>query len=202
MPNWCDTTYKCTGNKKSLKKLYETLNKLKMDKTPRVGNDFGSLWLGCVVDKLGGDWEKVACRGEVIDFSLNKTKDVLTIYQSTAWSEQWEFREFLEFTLPGIKIYYTEEEPGCDVYYTNDKLGIFFPDRYILDCDDGYNDVSYEYYDSLEKVIGDIEEFMGEKYTGERTDSGVEKYLDEWNSRPENEDEYRHCYIHKFEYSE
>lgn len=200
MPNWCSTTYKCTGRKKDLKKLYETLNHLKYSEKPKVDNGFGPLWLGCVVGALGGNWEEVACRGQVLDFSLNSTKDVLTIIQETAWCEQSDFRGFLEFKFPGMKIFYQEEESGCDVYYTNDDTGCYFPERYILDWDEG-SETGYDYYQNIEDVIGDMEDFTGEKYEGPRTVAGVEEYLDEWNSREENED-VAYCYLHEFRFSD
>ena len=202
MPNWCSTTYKCTGRKKDLKKLYETLNRLRLSEKPRVDNGFGVLWLGCVVDALGGNWEDVACRGQIFDFGLNEEKNVLTIVQETAWCEQSDFRGFLEFRFPGMKIYYQEEESGCDIYYTNDDTGCYFPERYILNWyNEDNGDSSYEYYETLEDIIEDMEGFTGEDYKGSKTIRDIEKYLEEWCGRDENAD-IKFCYVHEFKYSD
>ena len=56
MPNWALTSYKFKGADESqAKDLYQKIEALnKMDK-PFVENGFGKLWLGCVVNYLGGD---------------------------------------------------------------------------------------------------------------------------------------------------
>ncbi len=134
MPNWCDTTYKCVGDQKEVRSLYKIIQKNAKRKTPRVRNGFGVLWLGCIIDSLGYDWEQYQCRGEILDYDLSE--NLLTIYQNTAWCEQEGFRECIEKKFPSIKVYYREEEPGGDVFYTNDTIGDYFPERYFLDSYD------------------------------------------------------------------
>lgn len=196
MPNWCYTVYKCTGKKKDLKKLHDTLDKLK-NKEPIAKSDFGSLWLGCVVVALGGKWEDVRCRGQITDFYLDPDGKVLTIIQETAWCEQVEFREFLESVYPGMKIYYQEEEPGNCVYYTNDSCGNFFKEKYILDyCNELENKVGYGYYVTLTQVFDEVENFIGKSLTCPRTYEGLQEYLEDFNS----DDNY--CNLYRYEYSE
>lgn len=200
MPNWCSTTYICTGRKKSIKKLYHVLTELSKGES-RIKNDFGNLWLGNVVDSLGGNWEEIRCRGKIMSYNLDpKTRDLI-IYQETAWCEQSEFRYFLESKLQGLKIYYLEEESGCEIYYTNDATGLYFPDRYILECE-GIDDGYYEYYSDFNKMILDVEDFTEEKFTGPKTEEGLNEYLNEFNERPENYDNGISCYYHKILYSE
>ena len=102
---------------------------------PLVENGFGKLWMGCLVHLLGGDWKKVYCRGEIIDYNL--TDDHVSIECETAWGEMPEFRHFLEQQYPDSKIYYQVEECGNEVYATNDTDGEYFKDRYCLDSYDG-----------------------------------------------------------------
>lgn len=132
MPNWCDTTYRCVGDKKEIKALKKILDSNNRRKTSRVRNGFGTMWIGNIIDQLGYSWEQYRCRGEITDYQMDE--DVLVIYQSTAWCEQEGFREVIQLKFPSIKVYYREEEPGCDVFCTNSFEQ--FPDRYFLDSYD------------------------------------------------------------------
>ena len=64
MPNWCSTAYVIEGDAQEIKSLYELMKDLQDRKTPAVKNGFGTSWLGCLVDALGKDWDKVSCRGD------------------------------------------------------------------------------------------------------------------------------------------
>jgi hypothetical protein BACCOPRO_01443 len=64
MPNWCSTAYVIDGDAKEVKQLYELMKGLEERETPSVENGFGTTWLGCLVDVLGGDWNKIYCRGD------------------------------------------------------------------------------------------------------------------------------------------
>lgn len=156
MPNWCDCTYKCVGEPKEVKSLYRVLKYIEKRKTSIIENGFGKWWLGNLVTKLGGDWEKYRCRGEIIGYDYDMESNVLTIYQSTAWCEQEGVRGIIEERFPSIKVYYREEEPGCGVYYTNDSSGEYFPERYYLDS---YEDC--EYFRTIEEAAGWVSEIVG-----------------------------------------
>ena len=82
MPNWCDCTYKCVGDLKDVRSLYKALKYIDKRKTSIIKNGFGKWCLGNLVVKLGGNWEKYKCRGEITYY------DILTICQNTAWCEQ------------------------------------------------------------------------------------------------------------------
>ena len=129
MPNWCSTSYKCVGDLKEVKSLHKILKYIDKRKTTILKNGFGKWWLGNLVHKLGGDWEKYRCRGEITDYFLDG--NVLTINQETAWCEQEGLRQIIEEKFPSIKVYFMEEEPGCGVFYTNDSSGEYFPERYF-----------------------------------------------------------------------
>ena len=94
MPNWCDTTYKCVGDLKEVRSLYKIIKANDKRKTPRVKNGFGTLWLGCIINALGEDWEQLRCRGEITDYQLED--NILTISQNTAWCEQEGFVNVLK----------------------------------------------------------------------------------------------------------
>ncbi|MCQ2268153.1 MAG: hypothetical protein MJZ83_04710 [Bacteroidaceae bacterium] len=177
MPNWCDTTYKCVGDIKEIMALKKALDYNNKRKTPLVKNGFGTMWLGCIINYLGGDWEQCRCRGEITDFGLEN--NILTIYQSTAWCEQEGFRQFIEKTFPSITVYYQEQEPGCEVFYTNSFD--YFPEHYFLDS---YED--WEYFESL----GEAAKYTG-KIVGHEVEADVnaiQSALDDYVEKMDDED--------------
>ena len=180
MANMAEVSYKLVGDKKQVKTIYKTLRYMEKRKTPVEKNGWGKLWLGCLISKLGGDWEKYSCRGEILDFDYDK--EVLTINMETAWTEQNGVRVFLQQTFPNIQIYYIEEEPGCDIFQTNDSDGFYFPERYFLDSmgDDS------DYYETIEQVASAVSQIIGRK---------IESTEDH-----EEEDEDLFYYLHEFKY--
>lgn len=191
MPNWCDTTYKCVGDIKEVNALHKVIKDLEKRKTPLVKNGFGKLWLGCVISKLGYDWEKLRCRGEITDYWLED--GILTIFQTTAWCEQEGFREAIECKFPGIKVYYREEEPGCEVYYTNDTAGEYFPEKYVLES---YGD--YDYFESIEELADFVSKLTGKDIPAD--EHTIQEQLDQFKEEQDDEDAY--FYLHRFECGE
>lgn len=180
MPNWCDTTYKCVGDLKEIKSLHKILKQIDRRKTSIVKNGFGKWWLGNLVTKLGGDWNKYRCRGEILEYNLDG--NVLAIYQSTAWCEQEGVREIIENTFPSIKVYYRDEEPGCDVFCTNDATGEYFPERYYLDSSNNDSD----YFMTIEKAAEYVSGIVGK--TVEPNVTSIENVLDEYVEQQDDED--------------
>ncbi len=189
MPNWASTSYAFKGaDDKQAKDLYEKIDSLSKMTEPLVPNGFGKLWMGCLVNLLGGDWNKVYCRGEIIDYNLNG--DLLSIDCETAWDEMPEFRHFVEQQYPGSKIYYQVEECGNCVYATNDTDGEFFKDRYCLDSYDGL-----EYFETIEEAAKYIGERIGKELKHDFTeiDKAIDDYLEE------HDDDEDWMSFHKFE---
>ena len=181
MPNWASASYVFKGaDDKQAKDLYEKIDSLSKMTEPLVPNGFGKLWMGCLVNLLGGDWDKVYCRGEIIDYNLNG--DIVSISCETAWGEMPEFRHFLERQYPGSKIYYQVEECGNCVYATNDAEGEYFKDRYCLDSYDGL-----EYFETIEEAA----EFIGERIGKEllldfaKIESAIDDYMEEHDNSDE-----------------
>lgn len=158
MSNTCFTTYKIVGPKESVTKLYRTIKELDGRQTPLVENEWYNpkLWLGCLVTALGGNPENVLCRGTITSYEM--TDDVLTVNTESAWTEMSETRHHIETHFADIKIYYLEEEEGCERFITNDAVGLFFKERYYLDCSDGAR-----YFCSLQEVADYAEELIGYK---------------------------------------
>ena len=181
MPNWCDTSYKCVGDPKEVRKLNSVLKYMEKRKTSILSNGFGKMWLGNLVYKLGGNWEELRCRGEITDFSLDG--NVLTINQQTAWCEQEGVRLIIEQTFPSIKVYYLEQESGCEVFCTNDTSGEYFPERYFLDS---YED--WEYFETLDEAAKFVSNIIGHEVepSVDEIDKALDKYVEEHEE--ENED--------------
>ena len=179
MPNWCDTSYKVCGDPKEVRSLYKIIDANARRKRPRVNNGFGTLWLGCIIDALGEDWEQYRCRGEITDYHLED--NILTINQNTAWCEQEGFRECIEKKYPSIKVYYIEQESGCDVFYTNDSSGTYFPERYFLDSyDDWY------YFKKIEDAAKHVSGIVG--YEVDPTVKAIDDALEDYVEEHEDED--------------
>lgn len=177
MPNWNTSCWKVTGEHEQVEKLYAIMQEL--EKMPDPGlfeNGFGSTWLGNLVIKLGGDWNKIYCRGE---WNYLEYRDgILTIDIESAWSDPNEVREFIEEKLPGIKIYFQSEEPGCVIYETNDDTGEYFPDRYYL-----WDEISLDtgYYPSLDGLLRAVEKMTGSKHLN--TFSAAEKAMESYSRK-------------------
>lgn len=163
MPNWCDTTYYCVSDKKE--DIKELVNVLKtLDIQSDIDNHGGDIYIRSVVSVLGGDYENLSLRGSVIGY--DDLGDGVVMHQLTAWSELSDFREFLEFRFPGMKIYYLADEPGNGFLETNDFLGQYITARYVLEIMDDRKkiELSRDYYSSLEEVIDDLETITGLDY--------------------------------------
>ena len=133
MPNWCYTSYKIEGDSKSLIDLYNKIVYLKQLDSPLVKNGFGNIWCGCLVALLGGNWEEVDCRGEITYYSSTIDGTLMTyldLLVTSAWSELFEWRQFLLKNYPKLRIIFCAEESGCSIFETNDANGEFFVDRY------------------------------------------------------------------------
>lgn len=179
MPNWCDTSYKCVGEPKEVKSLHKVLKYIDKRKTSILKNGFGKWWLGNLVTKLGGDWEKYRCRGEITDYSLDG--NILTINQSTAWCEQEGVRQIIEEKFPSIKVYYREQETGCGVFYTNDASGEYFPERFFLDTGE-----DWEYFENIQEAAQYVSGIIGREVRPEK--NAIEEALGEYMEEQEDED--------------
>ena len=157
MPNWSFATYRFKASEEQTKNLNQKLEDLSKMKEPYVENGFGNLWCGCLVNYLGGDWNKVYCRGEITEFEIGDD-GLLLMNLECAWDELPEFRHFIEQQYPGSKIYYINEESGMGIYTTNDKDGLYFRERYLLDM---YDDI--EYFETLETAAKYVSERIGKQ---------------------------------------
>lgn len=159
MPNWCCTQYLATGDKDQLDNLYSIMTELENMKSPGLHeNGFGSTWLGNLVIKLGGDWNKIYCRGSWDN--LLREEGSLSFSVESAWGEPNEVRNFIEEKFPDIKLFYQSEESGMGIYITNDDTGQYFPEKYYL----WIEDEATEYFLSFETLAKVVEKITGSKH--------------------------------------
>ena len=152
MPNWAYTSYKIKGSEEEVAALHKTIQDLEQREESLLPNGFGKLWLGNLVNALGGDWNDIYCRGQILDYSLEN--GILCINTETAWGEMSETRHFIESKFPSLEIYFQTEEPGMCIFQTNDHTGEYFPERWLLDYnDEAKNLYIYEYFKDLPAVI-------------------------------------------------
>ena len=186
MPNWAYTQYKIKGNTSEVVALYRTIEDLGQREVSLLPNGFGKLWLGNLVHTLGGSWEKIYCRGQILDYNLEN--GLLTINTETAWGECSEVRHFIQTMYPSLEIYFQSEEPGMCIFQTNDASGDYFPDRWLLDWNDETRDLYiYEYFLDLPAVIEYLKDFGIITTAIEPTKAAITAVLEEiQNSRPDN----------------
>lgn len=118
------------GDKKDIETLNNAMIELENMDEPLVPNGFGKRWIGCLVNKLGGDWEEVGCRGEWHLVELEG--ETLRISTESAWAPPLRTFRFIKSKLPSLKMYWHSEEPGMCEFWTNDADRKYFTDRYYV----------------------------------------------------------------------
>lgn len=152
MANWAFTQYKIRGREDEVTALHQTIKDLEQREESLLPNGFGKLWLGNLVHTLGGDWEKIYCRGEILNYSLDN--GILTMNTETAWGEMSDTRHFVMSKFPSLEIYFQTEEPGMCIFQTNDAKREFFPEKWLLDWNDEARSLwIWEYFTELPAVI-------------------------------------------------
>lgn len=189
MPNWCSTAYAIDGDANEVKQLYELMKGLEKRDSPSVENDFGTTWLGCLVDALGKDWQEIHCRG--FWGGLEKKDDVLRFFTETAWSPCNETFDLVREAFPSLRYYFQAEEPGMGLYGTNDEYGTYFTDRFFLEVCDPEEKYFSEYFEKQEDVFAWLEEKFGEPI---KSVEDVNALNEQW--RDKSEDAF--CYLHEF----
>lgn len=181
MPNWCYTTYTVVGEEKEVEALFGLMEKLEHMKEPLVPNGFGPNWLGCLVNSLGGDLEKVRCRGRWMN--LNIIGDTMCFDTVSAWAEPYEVVDFLKEKFPSLEFYYSAEEPGMRHYVTNDSTGVYFPEIYYF-ATPLHDDERYYIKDEADGFIKDVGGYIG-KDLQNKTPDEIYDAVDEFNSDKE-----------------
>lgn len=189
MPNWCNTSLVFEGDRQEIKTLCQTMKRLERRKTPLVENDFGSNWLGCLVEALGGQWKETYCRGTW--FSLKCHRNNLRMETETAWGPCIETYDFICKVFPSLTYYYRSEEPMMAEYMTNDSDGRYFKERYIADVNVPDGEFMVEYFNRMEEALQWIAEISK---CDIRSEADVEALNEQWHTG----DNEGYCYLHHY----
>ena len=189
MPNWCNTSLVFEGDRQEIKTLCQTMKKLERRKTPLVENDFGSNWLGCLVEALGGQWKETYCRGTW--FSLECRGNILHMETETAWGPCIETYDFICKIFPSLTYYYRSEEPMMAEYLTNDGEGRYFKERYIADVNVPDGEIMVEYFNRREEALQWIAEISK---CDIQSEEDVEALNEQWHTG----DNEGYCYLHHY----
>lgn len=187
MPNWCYTSYAIDGKRKEVQSLYSKMNRLEKRKKPLVRNGFGKTWLGCLVTLLGGDWNKIYCRGSWSDLQFDG--GTLRFNTETAWGPMDEVFDFVKTQYPSLNVFYMAEEDGNCVYATNDKEGRYFRDRYKVEAN-----MEIEYFSTLDGLCGYVSKCVGKEL---KTMDEVNDAIEKWNNATDDYDAM--IYLNEFE---
>lgn len=193
MPNWCSTAYAIEGNAKELNNLYELMKKLQEQKEPSVSNGFGTAWLGCLVNALGENWEKVFCRGTWDNLQFDGK--VLKFNTETAWAPCNEMFDMVCGKYPTLRYFYQSEEPGMAMYWTNDREGKYFTDRFYVDVCTSEEEYYTEYFADLKDVYDWLEDISDMQVQSMKD---VQAVVEQWQK--EYDDAY--CHIREYQISE
>lgn len=188
MPNWASTSYVVTGDKSETEDLYKKMLSLEKRKTSLVENGFGTTWLGNLIVKFGGDWNKIYCRGSWDALDYDSRNHAISFTTETAWGEMSEWRHFIEGKYKTLKFWYITEEPGMCCYQTNDRDGQFFPYHYVIE----YGDSFYIERKTYEEIALDAESIIGRKLNdGEDIESAIEEWAESNDIEYYNYHEYK-----------
>lgn len=178
MANLCDTQYKVTGSPKAVKDLWQTLQKLEVNK-----NDVA---LCLLAEHYNIDCENsnISLRGHIYWAELEENESdghcLLSFDTETAWSACDGLFEEVNKTLGGeLSISYREIECGFGIYYVHDE-GDFFPEQCYVNADgDLFGNISESFYCTITDAIDDWCSIMGIVRQG-RTDEQMVDFINKY----------------------
>lgn len=187
MANDCYTEYVIRGEQHEVKALYDAIKELEKPVAPLIGNGWGKLWAGYLVEKLGGSYKDMCCRGEIASYELHESGTEMYVCTVSAWSELDEVREFIVGKFPSLKVLYTSEEGGCCYYETNDADCEVFG-HYKLEVV-GVEGASEEqsYFNTSEEVLAELGKIVGVRL--ESIEQALE-YIEDFNEQDESGDRF------------
>lgn len=189
MSNPAFTSVYLEGERRELRSLYEKMKRLQDRKKPLVENGFyyPQRWLGNLVTRLGGDYHDVYCRGTWSDLKLSK--DYLYFFTETASQPPFKLLKLIKNVYSSLSFYFEAEGDDWDCLLTNDAEGKYYPYRYLVDSDMGY-----EYFVELKEVC----QFLSPRITivGQSEDQLYEA-INEWEEN--NNDPILYIIIKKVE---
>ena len=188
MANWYTTNYVFVGDKEDVDALYDKLKEIEIAADPNDSDDYDILWLGRVVEALGGSVKEIPCRGEWN--GLEKRDGRVYFDTSTANGNCNGVMDLICEYYESLKYFYRYDS---DTPLTNDKKGKYF-ERYKIDIQTPKGECYEEYFPTEEEAL----KFLSEK-TGRDLSSkeDVDNLRHEWEDL---EDGYAYVWLVEFEY--
>ena len=186
MPNWAYTMYVVKGGGDDVEAFHRVIRELDEREESLIPNGFGKLWAGNLVHVLGGDWEKVYCRGKILDYGL-MPDGALRFDVESAWGELDEVRALILSRYPTLKIYFQSEEPDMGIFSTNDAGNAVFHDRWLLDWEDETRNLYvHEYFPDIQSAATFLKEQSIVPIDTNPTEDALRAALEViWNARPD-----------------
>ena len=192
MANTCDTSYKVIGSPKVVKKLWNTLQEMKVNSK--------NIYLYELAERYGIDYQKkgISVRGFIYwaEFEENESYDycLLSFDTETAWSACDLFFDELNKALGGeLSISYREIEPGCDIYFVHDECGWFPEECCVSSSGEPFEESCGDVFSTVKDAINEWCTKMNIEQ-GERTDAEMLEYISEY----EYDDLDTYFYINEF----
>lgn len=133
MSSWCHTTALVTGDEKQARKLYDKLKQILSSKKPKVESDFGTGWLGNILEEHGIDYKTIACRGKIQ--AICPRTDGFALEAFTNWTEAALMNTLdtlIEKEYDELNVFWYAEEPDRAYYCSNDRELRICPGRYLV----------------------------------------------------------------------
>lgn len=153
MANICCNRHAIEGCKQDINRFYYIMRNLK----DAANKSNRPLYLGTVAESFGISMDEVPCKG-IVGYIHEPEETGNHVWNvrfdtETPWEPMPELFDLINRYQFGGKLnhFYSGEEPNCEVYCSNDTEGRYFPERYILQYNDGEYQIA-EYFPDLKKV--------------------------------------------------
>ena len=170
------------GDQRQMKSLYGKMKRLQERKKPLVKNDYyhSERWLGNLVKRLGANYNSVYCRGTWD--CLKMSEKTLSFTTETASKPPFRLLKLIEDIYPSLSFYFEAEGDDWEWLLTNDAEGKYYPDRFLVD-----SDLGYEYFVDLEGVC----QFLSTRITiVGKSENLLYEAIDEWEENNNDPNQY------------
>lgn len=142
MANTCIVSYVFEGNKKTLKRISDLIEKA-VNKTIPARDNSSHTWQGNVLYELGASFNSTDYIRGFFCAEASFENGALRFDCEEKW-HRGDFAEILCKKFPSLSVYWIAEEGGCEIYETNDAEGKYFAERYYVDtCINGEYESEY-----------------------------------------------------------
>ena len=195
MANWYTTNYVFVGDKEDVNALYDKLKEIEKSADSDKGGDFGTHWLGIVVETLGESVKEIPCRGEW--YNLEKRDDKVYFDTCTANGTCNGIMDLICDYYESLKYFYRCDGPEPE---TNDRKGKYF-DKFKIELSTpesndykGQQFSDEKYFKTKEDAFKWLSEIIGREISSEED---IENVREEWE---ENGDFDGNLYFMEYEY--